>query len=128
MERQEGLRRTLRHALHHALLQRCSARTGGEIRGQTLPGAAAVERVMRILEIDTPALLVDLDAMESNLQRMAGFFRDQPTKLRPHFMNHKVPMLARRQMEAGAIGRSEEHTAELQSLRHLVCRLLLERK
>src|ERR1039457_391244 len=59
---------------------------------------------MRIHEIDTPALLVDLDAMESNLQRMAGFFRDQPTKLRPHFKNHKVPMLAWKQMEAGAIG------------------------
>jgi D-serine deaminase-like pyridoxal phosphate-dependent protein len=59
---------------------------------------------MRAHEIDTPALLVDLDAMESNLQRMAGFFRDQPTKLRPHFKNHKVPMLAWKQMEAGAIG------------------------
>ncbi len=59
---------------------------------------------MRIHEIDTPALLVDLDAMESNLQRMAAFFRDQPTRLRPHFKNHKVPMLAWKQLEAGAIG------------------------
>ncbi len=59
---------------------------------------------MRVDEIDTPALLVDLDAMESNLNRMAEFFRDKPAKLRPHFKNHKVPSLARRQLQAGATG------------------------
>jgi D-serine deaminase-like pyridoxal phosphate-dependent protein len=59
---------------------------------------------MRIQEIRTPALLVDLDAMESNLNQMAAFFRDKPVKLRPHFKNHKVPMLAWKQIEAGAIG------------------------
>jgi D-serine deaminase-like pyridoxal phosphate-dependent protein len=59
---------------------------------------------MRIDEINTPALLVDLDAMESNLNRMAAFFRDKPAKLRPHFKNHKVPLLAKKQLEAGAIG------------------------
>lgn len=59
---------------------------------------------MRVEEIDTPALLVDLDAMESNLQGMAEFFRARPCKARPHFKNHKAPALARRQLEAGAIG------------------------
>ena len=59
---------------------------------------------MRIDEINTPALLVDLDAMESNLHRMAAFFSDKSAKLRPHFKNHKVPLLAKRQVEAGAIG------------------------
>src|SRR3984885_2547637 len=59
---------------------------------------------MKIHEIDTPALVVDLDAMESNLHRMAGFFHGQSTKLRPHFKNHKAPVLAARQIEAGAIG------------------------
>jgi D-serine deaminase-like pyridoxal phosphate-dependent protein len=55
-------------------------------------------------KIDTPALLVDLDAMESNLNRMAAFFRDKTAKLRPHFKNHKVPLLAWKQLQAGAIG------------------------
>jgi len=55
-------------------------------------------------EIDTPALLLDLDAMERNLSRMARFFSAGPTKLRPHYKNHKCPVLARRQMDAGAIG------------------------
>jgi D-serine deaminase-like pyridoxal phosphate-dependent protein len=55
-------------------------------------------------EITTPALVVDLDAMESNLQSMAAFFRDRPCKLRPHFKNHKTPLLAWKQLRAGAIG------------------------
>lgn len=59
---------------------------------------------MHVHEIRTPALLVDLDAMESNLGRMAAFFRDKPARLRPHFKNHKVPLLAWKQLEAGAIG------------------------
>ena len=55
-------------------------------------------------ELDTPALLVDLNRMEANLERMAGFFRTVPAKLRPHFKNHKCPDLAARQLDAGAIG------------------------
>jgi D-serine deaminase-like pyridoxal phosphate-dependent protein len=55
-------------------------------------------------ELETPALIVDLDLMEANLERMAAFFRDVPAKLRPHFKNHKCPDLAARQLDAGAIG------------------------
>jgi D-serine deaminase-like pyridoxal phosphate-dependent protein len=56
------------------------------------------------LPIETPALLVDLPAMERNLARMASYFENGPTRLRPHFKNHKCPELARRQLAAGAIG------------------------
>lgn len=55
-------------------------------------------------EIETPALLADLDRMEANLERMALFFRQVPAKLRPHFKNHKCPDLAARQLYAGAVG------------------------
>ncbi len=55
-------------------------------------------------EIGTPALLVDLRAMESNLERMAAFFGDGPTRLRPHYKNHKSVAIAKRQMDLGAIG------------------------
>src|SRR6185295_18037649 len=55
-------------------------------------------------EIETPALILDLDLMEANLERMAAFFRSVPAKLRPHFKNHKCPDLAWRQLDAGAIG------------------------
>lgn len=59
---------------------------------------------MNVEQIPTPALLVDLDAMEFNLRKMAEFFADKRSKLRPHFKNHKVPLLAWKQIRAGAIG------------------------
>ena len=59
---------------------------------------------MKVEEISTPSLLVDLNVMESNLQQMAEFFQGRPCQVRPHFKNHKAPALARKQLEAGAIG------------------------
>jgi D-serine deaminase-like pyridoxal phosphate-dependent protein len=55
-------------------------------------------------DLETPALVADLDRVEANLGAMASFFREGPAKLRPHFKNHKCPDLAARQLEAGAIG------------------------
>ena len=59
---------------------------------------------MRIEGLETPALLIDLDAMESNLSRVSEFYRLGPVKARPHFKNHCVLALAERQMAGGAIG------------------------
>jgi D-serine deaminase-like pyridoxal phosphate-dependent protein len=56
------------------------------------------------LDLDTPALLLDLDAFEANLDQMARFFGDRPASLRPHAKTHKCPEIARRQLQAGAIG------------------------
>jgi D-serine deaminase-like pyridoxal phosphate-dependent protein len=47
---------------------------------------------------------MDLDAMESNLRRMADFFSGCGPKLRPHFKAHQIFTLAKRQVEHGAIG------------------------
>jgi len=55
-------------------------------------------------ELDTPTLLLDRAASDRNLAKMASFFRDRPSKLRPHFKNHKCVTLARRQIVAGAVG------------------------
>ena len=55
-------------------------------------------------ELDTPCLLLDLDVMEQNIHRMAEEFRGMPTGLRPHFKTHKTPIIAHKQLEAGAIG------------------------
>ena len=54
--------------------------------------------------IPTPALVIDLDAMDFNLATMARFFADRLAKLRPHFKTHKCPILAQKQVELGAIG------------------------
>jgi D-serine deaminase-like pyridoxal phosphate-dependent protein len=67
-------------------------------------------------EIDTPALLLDLDAMERNLAAMARFFSAGPTRLRPHYKNHKCPALARRQIDAGAIGMTCATLSEAEAL------------
>jgi D-serine deaminase-like pyridoxal phosphate-dependent protein len=55
-------------------------------------------------EIDTPALLVDLDVMEKNIQTMADKFRGMSVDLRPHTKTHKTPIIAQKQIAAGAIG------------------------
>jgi D-serine deaminase-like pyridoxal phosphate-dependent protein len=55
-------------------------------------------------DIDTPALLLDLDRVERNIATMAKFFETQASSLRPHFKTPKCPEVARRQLEAGAIG------------------------
>jgi D-serine deaminase-like pyridoxal phosphate-dependent protein len=54
--------------------------------------------------LDTPCLCIDLPLMEENIARMAAFFRERPAVLRPHTKTHKSPVLARRQIAAGAIG------------------------
>lgn len=67
-------------------------------------------------QIKTPALLVDLDALESNLRDMANFFAGRACKLRPHFKNHKSPILAWKQIRAGAIGMTCATIAEAEIL------------
>ena len=54
--------------------------------------------------IDTPALIVDLDALERNIATMAARAKAWGVALRPHAKTHKCSAIARRQVEAGAIG------------------------
>jgi D-serine deaminase-like pyridoxal phosphate-dependent protein len=55
-------------------------------------------------ELDTPALLIDLDLLEANLKLMTDFFRGRPCHVRPHVKSHKLPPIALRQVAAGAPG------------------------
>lgn len=57
-----------------------------------------------IADIDTPALIVDLDAFEANVARMAENARGFGLRLRAHSKTHKCAEIARRQVAAGAIG------------------------
>lgn len=57
-----------------------------------------------IEDLDTPVLLLDLDLMEQNIAAMAAAFRQLPAKLRPHAKTHKTPIIAHKQIAAGAIG------------------------
>ena len=67
---------------------------------------------MAIDEVDTPALIVDLDAFERNLARMADFARARQLRLRPHAKMHKTPAVALRQIALGAVGVCCQKTSE----------------
>jgi len=57
-----------------------------------------------LAEAETPSLLVDIDALDRNVARMARFAADHDVKLRPHAKTHRSPIIARRQIAAGAVG------------------------
>lgn len=63
-------------------------------------------------DIDTPALVIDLDAMKRNLARMAEFAKKHHILWRPHAKLHKSVLLAKMQIKAGAVGVCVQKTAE----------------
>ncbi len=65
-----------------------------------------------IEDLPTPAVLVDLDALEHNIARQADRARAAGVKLRPHAKTHKCPEIARMQLAAGAAGISLAKTSE----------------
>jgi 3-hydroxy-D-aspartate aldolase len=71
---------------------------------------------MREEEIDTPALVIDLDAFEFNLDRMAALLAPTGVKLRAHAKTHKSPVIAKLQMARGAVGQCVQKVAEAEVL------------
>jgi D-serine deaminase-like pyridoxal phosphate-dependent protein len=67
-------------------------------------------------EVDTPALIVDLDAFEHNLDKMAAFARSASVRLRPNAKMHKCQTIARKQIAAGAVGQCCEKVGEGEAL------------
>ncbi|MCH8987378.1 MAG: alanine racemase [Chloroflexi bacterium] len=56
-------------------------------------------------ELDTPALVVDLDVMDRNIQTFQGYFKDSAAKVRPVVTSHLCPQIAHRQLDAvGTVG------------------------
>ena len=58
----------------------------------------------RLEDVDTPALILDLERFEENLARMGEATARCSVRLRPHAKSHKCPEIARRQIAAGAVG------------------------
>ena len=52
-------------------------------------------------ELDTPALVVDVDALQGNIETLHSFFRDRDAKVRPHVEAHRSPAIAHKQLAAG---------------------------
>lgn len=59
---------------------------------------------MKVTELETPAVVVDLDILEENLQRLAAYARKHDLKVRPHTKTHKIPAIAQMQMQSGCHG------------------------
>jgi D-serine deaminase-like pyridoxal phosphate-dependent protein len=76
-----------RIAFDAAMAQQAPARPGDSVRN-----------------IDTPALVVDVDVLERNLDLMANAVRGAGVALRPHAKSHKCPEIAHAQIERGAVG------------------------
>lgn len=65
-------------------------------------------------EVDTPALIVDLDAFERNLKRMADAAAAAGVRVRPHAKTHKSPIIAQKQVALGAVGVCCQKVSEAQ--------------
>src|ERR1044071_4963535 len=59
---------------------------------------------MHIDELETPVPVVDIDRMEANIARLQAYLDDHNIANRPHIKTHKIPAIAKMQMDAGAIG------------------------
>lgn len=71
---------------------------------------------LSIADLDTPCLLVDLDRMEANIAGMAAMARSKGVALRPHIKTHKIPAIARMQIEAGAMGITVAKVSEAEAM------------
>lgn len=67
-------------------------------------------------DIETPALVVDLNALEANLRKMADFSRETGVRVRPHAKTHKCPAIARKQIELGAVGICCQKVSEAEAM------------
>jgi 3-hydroxy-D-aspartate aldolase len=71
---------------------------------------------MSLEDVDTPALVIDLDAFESNLRLMQQATANLPVQLRPHAKTHKCPTIALQQVAHGAVGVCCQKVSEAESM------------
>jgi D-serine deaminase-like pyridoxal phosphate-dependent protein len=59
---------------------------------------------MDTAELETPVPVVDIDRLEANITRLQNYLDQHKIANRPHVKTHKIPAIARKQVDAGAIG------------------------
>lgn len=69
-----------------------------------------------LAEVDTPALLIDLDAFEHNLKTLQQKIAGKTVQLRPHSKTHKSPIIALKQIRLGAVGVCCQKVGEAEAL------------
>jgi 3-hydroxy-D-aspartate aldolase len=70
----------------------------------------------RVEEVDTPALVIELDAFERNLRAMADSVKGRGVRVRAHAKTHKSPEIAKRQIAMGAVGVCCQKVSEAEAL------------
>jgi D-serine deaminase-like pyridoxal phosphate-dependent protein len=73
---------------------------------------------MPLDEVDTPALVLDLDAFERNLRRLPERIAGKRVALRPHAKTHKCPVIALKQIALGAVGVCCQKVSEAEAMVH----------
>ncbi|MBO0766649.1 MAG: alanine racemase, partial [Hyphomicrobiaceae bacterium] len=81
-----------------------------------MPSRQPAQPGMAVAQVDTPALVIDLDAFERNLQRMADFAGKSGLRLRAHAKTHKSPIIAARQLVLGAVGVCCQKVSEAEAM------------
>src|SRR2546428_13267145 len=69
-----------------------------------------------VAEVETPALVIDLDALDRNIAKMAEFARAAGVRVRPHAKTHKSTAIALRQIALGAVGQCVQNVGEAEVL------------
>src|SRR5256714_12475811 len=69
-----------------------------------------------VAELDTPAVVIDLDIVEANIKRAQDKLAGHGLANRPHIKTHKIPALAKKQMEAGPIGITCQKPGEVEGM------------
>lgn len=64
------------------------------------------------LNVETPAMIVDYSQVKANLKKVQNFADEMEKKLRPHSKTHKIPYLAKKQIELGAVGVCVQKSSE----------------
>ena len=71
---------------------------------------------MSLAEVDTPALILDLDAFERNLDKLNASLAGKNVKVRPHAKSHKCPQIALAQIARGAVGVCCQKVSEAEAM------------
>jgi len=81
-----------------------------------MPQPPPAQPGMPLADVDTPALLIDLDAFERNLAKMAAAVKAAGVRLRPHAKTHKSPVIGLKQMALGAVGLCCQKVSEAEAM------------
>jgi D-serine deaminase-like pyridoxal phosphate-dependent protein len=76
---------------------------------------------MQIADLDTPAVVIDLDRVDANIGRLQEYLSQHGLANRPHIKTHKLPLLAHRQLAAGAVGITCQKIGEAEVMAQAGC-------